>query len=109
MQDLISDVKLNDCLRQQGEDDRKARERRGWDAVHWRYGTGSTDDERDIRWRVDEAMTLLDEMATTADVEFTETHGDQKRGRDNPTRSAVRRAIHNARPRHRRTAHDSDE
>ena len=45
MQDLIGDVQLDDCLRQQGEDDRKERQRRGWDAVHWRYGTGSTDDE----------------------------------------------------------------
>ena len=48
-QDLIGDVQLDDCLRQQGEDDRKERERRGWDAAHWRYGTGSTDDERGIR------------------------------------------------------------
>ena len=68
MQDLIGDIELDERLRQQGEDDRKERERRGWDAVHWRYGTGSTDDERGIRWRVDEAMALLDEMATAADV-----------------------------------------
>ena len=75
MQDLIGDVELDDRLRQQGEDDRKERERRGWDAVHWRYGTGSTDDERGVWWRVDEAMALLDEMATAADVGFAETHG----------------------------------
>ena len=82
MQDLIGDVELDDRLRQQGEGDRKERERRGWDAVHWRYGTGSTDDERGVRWRVDEAMALLDEMATAADVGFAETHGGQKRRRD---------------------------
>ena len=34
MQDLIGDVELGDRLRQQGEDDRKERERRGWGAVH---------------------------------------------------------------------------
>ena len=50
MQDLVGDLKLDDRLRQQGEDDRKERERCGWDAVHWRYGMGSTDDERGIRW-----------------------------------------------------------
>ena len=60
----------------QGEDDRKERERRGWDALldaaYWRYGTGSTDDERAVRWRVDEAMALLGEMATAtaADVGY---------------------------------------
>ena len=88
MQDLIGDVKLDGRLRQQGEDARKEWERRGWDAVHWRCGTGSTDDERGIRWRVDEAMALLDEMATAADVGFAETHGGQKRRRDksNPKR-----------------------
>ena len=31
MQDLIGDVELDERLRQQGEDDRKERERRGWD------------------------------------------------------------------------------
>ena len=88
MQDLIGDVELNDRLRQQGGDGKKERERSGWDAVHWRYGTGSTDDERGIRWWVDEAMALLDEMTTAADVGFAETHGGQKRGRDksNPKR-----------------------
>ena len=88
MQDIIGDIELDDHLRQQGEDDRKERERRSWGAVHWRYGTGSADDERGIRWRVDEAMTLLDEMATTADVGFAETHGGQKRrrGESNPKR-----------------------
>ena len=88
MQDLIGDVELDDRLRQQGEDDRKERERRGWDAVHLRCGTGSTDGERGISWRVGEAMALLDEMATAADVGFAETHGDQKRRRDksNPKR-----------------------
>ena len=88
IQDLIGDIEPDERLRQQGEDDRKERERRGWDAVHWRYGTGSTDDERNIRWRIDEATALLDEMATAADVGFAETHGGQKRGRDksNPKR-----------------------
>ena len=88
MQDLIGDVELDERLRQQGEDDRKERERRGWDAVHWRYGTGSTGDEGGIRWRIDEAMALLDEMATAADVGFAETHGGQKRKHDksNPKR-----------------------
>ena len=39
-------------------------------------------------WRIDEAMALLDEMATAADVGFAETHGGQKRRRDksNPKR-----------------------
>ena len=50
--------------------------------MHWQYGTGSTDDERGIRWRIDEAMALLDEMATAADVGFAETHSGQKRKRD---------------------------
>ena len=89
MQDLIGDVEeLDDCLRQQGEDDREERERRGWDAVHWHYGTGSTDDDRGIRWRIDEAMAQLDGMATAADVGFAETHGGQRRRRDksNPKR-----------------------
>ena len=88
MQDLIGDIELDERLRQQGEEDRKERERRGWDAVYCWYGTGSTDDERGIRWRVDEAMALLDEMATAADVGFAETHGGQKRRRDksNPKR-----------------------
>ena len=56
--------------------------------MYWRYGTGSTDDERGIRCRIDEAMALLDEMATAADVGFAETHGGQKRRRDkcNPKR-----------------------
>ena len=88
VQGRIGDVELDDRLRQQGEDGRKERERRGWDAVYWRYGTASTDDERGIRWRLDEAMALLDEMATAADVGFAETHGGQKRVRDksNPKR-----------------------
>ena len=85
MQDLIGDVELDERLRQQGEDDRKERERRGWDAVHWRYGTGITGDEGGTRWRIDEAMALLDEMAT---VGFAEAHGGQKRkrGKSNPKR-----------------------
>ena len=82
MQDLVGDVELDDRLRQQGEVDREGRKRRGKGAVHWRYGTGSTDDERDIRWRIDEAMAQLGEMATAADVGFAETHGGQKRRRD---------------------------
>ena len=88
MQDLIGHVELDDRLRQQGEDDRKERERRGGDAVNWRYGTGSTDDERGIRWRIDEAMAQLGEVATAADEGFAETHGGQKRRRDksNPKR-----------------------
>ena len=63
----------------------------------------------DGRWRIDEAMALLGEMATAAGVGFAETHGGQKRKRDNPTRSAVGRATHHARLRQRRTAHGSDE
>ena len=51
--------------------------------MYWRYGTDSTDDERGIRWRIAEAMALLDEMATVAAVGFAETHGGQKRRRDN--------------------------
>ena len=64
------------------------RERRGRGAVHRRYGTVGADDERGVRWRIDEAMALLDEMATAADVGFAETHGGQKRRRDksNPER-----------------------
>ena len=87
-QDLIGGVELDDRLQQQDEDDRKERKRRGWGAVHWRYGTGSTDGERGIRWRIDEAMAQLHEMATTADVGFAEAHGGQKRRRDksNPKR-----------------------
>ena len=56
--------------------------------MHWRYGTGSTGDEGGIRWRIDEAMALLGEMATAADAGFAETHGGQKRKRDksNPKR-----------------------
>ena len=50
--------------------------------MHWRYGTGNTDDERGIRWQIGEAMALLDEMATAADVGLAETHGGQKRRRD---------------------------
>ena len=75
MHDLIGDVELDDRLRQQGEDDSKKREMRGWGAVHWRYGTGSTDDERGIRWRIDEAMAQLGGMATAVDVGFAGTHG----------------------------------
>ena len=84
MQDLIRDVELDDWLRQQGEDDRKERESRGWGAVHWRYGTGSTDGEFGVRLRVDEAMALLGEMTTPADMGFAETHGGKKRRRDVP-------------------------
>ena len=48
MQALIGVVELDDRLRYQGEGNRQERERRGWDAAHWRYGTGSTDEEFEL-------------------------------------------------------------
>ena len=109
MQDLIGDVELDDRLRQQGEDDRKERERRGWDAAHWRYGTGSTDNERGIRRRIDEAMALLDVMAMAAEVGLRRRTAARSGGETSPTRSAVGRATHHARLRQRMTVHDSGE
>ena len=48
---------------------------KGWDAVHWREGDASTDENFEMRWRIDEAMCLLDKMATNWDVGFEQTHG----------------------------------
>ena len=82
MSDLIGNVELDDWLVQQGKEDRVNREEKGWDEVHWREGDVSTDDDFGIRWRIDEAMCLLDKMATDCDVEFEQTHGGQERRRD---------------------------
>ena len=53
------------------------REEKGWDEVHWREGDVSTDDDFGIRWRIDEAVCLLDKMATDCDVDLSKRTGDR--------------------------------
>ena len=74
MHDLIGNVELDDWLVQQGKEDRVNREEKGWHEVHWREGDASTDEDFGIRWRIDEAMCLLDKMATDCDVGFEQIY-----------------------------------
>ena len=89
MHDLIGDVELNDDLALEGERDRDEREQLGWDAVHWRREADLT--TIGIRWRIDEALRVLDEMATAADVGFEATHGGQtkRHGKSNVNRAGA--------------------
>ena len=88
MHELIGYIELGDSLRQPGEKDRQERKSRGSGAVHWRRNAGSTDDDFGMRWRIDEALSLLGTMTTMADEEFEATHGGQTQRRDksNPKR-----------------------
>ena len=95
MQDLIGDVELDDRLRQQGEDDdRKERERRGWDMAQAApttsgvFGGGSTRRWRCLaRWRRQLTWGLQRRAVARSG------------GETSPTRSVAGRATRHVRPR----------
>ena len=80
IQALIGDLELNDTLTELGREEREAEAAKGWDTCHWR--PDSQADVATLRGKIDEAMRLLDEFATSADVGFQSTHGKSQRRRD---------------------------
>ena len=63
-----------------GREAREADAAKGWDTCHWRPNNQA--DAATLRGKIDEAMRLLDEFATSADVGFQSTHGKSQRRRD---------------------------
>ena len=78
--ELIGDLVLDDTLAELGREAREADAAVGWDACHWRPNAQA--DVGTLRGKIDEAMRLLDEFATLADVGFQSTHGKSPRRRD---------------------------
>ena len=77
---LIGDLALDDDLIKLGREAQAADAEAGWDACHWR--PNKLADVATLRGKIDEAMRLLDEFATSADVGFQSTHGKSQRRRD---------------------------
>ena len=77
---LIGDLALDGALAELGRAARAAGAAAGWGACHWRPGrrAGVTT----LRGKIDEAMRLLDEFATKADVGFQSTYGKSQRHRN---------------------------
>ena len=74
---LIGDLALDGALTELGRAAREADAEADWDACHWRPNkqAGVTT----IRGKIDEAMRLLGDFATQADVGFQSTHGKSQR------------------------------
>ena len=66
--DLIGGIVLDDALAERGREAREADAAAGWDECHWRPNAQA--DIGTLRGKIDEAMRLLDEFATLADVGF---------------------------------------
>ena len=75
---LIGDLVLDDTLAELGREAREADAAAGWDACHWRPNAQAG--VSTLRGKIDEAMRLLDEFATLADMGFQSTHGKSQRG-----------------------------
>ena len=69
--ELIGDLTLDSTLTEFGRVAREADAAAGWDACHWR--PNGQPDVGTLRGKVDEALRLLDEFATQADVGFQST------------------------------------
>ena len=80
LHELIGDLTLDGTLMELGRVAREADAAAGWDACHWRPNGQA--DVGTLRGKIDEAMRLLDEFATQADVGFEATHGKSQRHRD---------------------------
>ena len=78
--DLIGDLTLDGTLTELGRVAREADAAAGWDACHWRPNRQADVSTR--RGKIDEAMRLLDDFATQADVGFQFTHEKSQRHRD---------------------------
>ena len=77
---LIGDLALDGALTELGRVAREADVAAGRDACHWR--PDSRADVSTLRGKIDEAMQLLDDYATKADVGFQSTYGKSQRHRD---------------------------
>ena len=89
IQELIGDLELNDTLTELGREEREAEAEKGWDTCHWRPDGQA--DVTTLRGKIDEAMRLLDEFATSADVGFQSTHGKSQRRRDPGSSRSLKR------------------
>ena len=78
--DLIGDLTLDGTLTELGRVAREADAAAGLGACHWR--PNSQADVSTFRSKIDEAMRLLGDFATRADVGFQSTHGKSQRHRD---------------------------
>ena len=77
---LIGNLALDGALTEPGRVAREADAAAGWGACHWRSNRHA--DISTLRGKIDEAMRLLDDFATQADVGFQSTHGKSQRHRD---------------------------
>ena len=80
VRELTGDLALDDTLTELGREAREADAAAGWDSCHWRPNAQA--DVGTLRGKIDEAMRLLGEFATLADVGFQSTHGKSQRRRD---------------------------
>ena len=78
--ELIGDLTLDGTLTELGRVAREADAAASWGACHWRPNGQA--DVGALRGKIDEAMRLLDEFATQADVGFQSTYGKSQRHRD---------------------------
>ena len=77
---LIGDLALDGTLADVGRVAREADAEAGWGSCHWRPNGQA--DVSALRGGIDEAMRLLDDFATQADVGFQATHGKSQQHRD---------------------------
>ena len=77
---LIGDLALSGALTELGRAAREADAEAGWETCHWRPNKQA--DITTLRGKIDEAMRLLDDFATQADVGFQSTHGKSQRRHD---------------------------
>ena len=68
---LIGDLTLDGALTELGRVAREVDAAAGWGACHW---PNRQADANTLRGKTDEAMRLLDDFATQADVGFQSTH-----------------------------------
>ena len=80
MDELIGGLVLDTELVAEGLRDVNDEERSGWDSVHWRAASWWPD--IGLRGRLNEALRVLDEVASEADAQYESTFGDSKRVRD---------------------------
>ena len=69
VRELIGDLALDGTLTELGREAREAGAAVGWDSCHWRPNVQA--DVSTLRGKIDEAMRLLDEFATLADVGYS--------------------------------------
>ena len=80
VQNLIGDLALDGTLTELGRVAREADAAAGWDTFHWRQNKQA--DGSTLRGKIDEAMRLLDDLATQADVGFQSTHRKSQRSEE---------------------------